>query len=127
MYGGTELSQWELKMVPLWKTTGGFSQCQIFPLHTYDTMILLLGIYPNKKKTFIHTNIRQMLIAKTGNNQNIPLLKNGQTVVHPHTGNTILQCKGTISKCSNMDESQMHFSKRKKQTQNAIKHMTPFI
>lgn len=51
-------------------------------------------------------------IAKTGNNQNIPLLKNGWTNYGASTHwHTTPQCKGTINKCSNMDEPQMSYSK----------------
>lgn len=84
----------------------------------YDTTILLLGIYPNIMKNFIYTNIRQKLvtgvfkIAKTRNNQNIPLLKNGQTDYGASTHwYATPQCKGTTGKCSNTDDSQMHYSK----------------
>lgn len=77
---------------------------------------------PKSNENLFHTkHSSQMLIvalsktAKTENNQNLPLLPKKQTNCGtPTQWYTSQQHEGTISKCNNMDESQIHYAKRTK-------------
>ena len=57
--------QWECKLVqPLWKTVWLFLNKLRIKL-PYDPAILLLGIYPQNLKTFIHKDIRTPMFTAT--------------------------------------------------------------